>query len=114
LLGGWIHTDLGFALAWGAFPALTAHYAQAERLDVTALLAAVAAVALSVAQRSLSTPARALRRRIARVDGTVVMRDGTVQDLDARMLLDPLESALRALSWAMVAIALALTSARLF
>jgi len=113
LLGGWVHTDVGFAIAWGAFPVLTAYYAQAERLDFTALFAAVAAVALSLAQRSLSTPARTLRRRLAHVDGSLVMRDGTEQVLDARTLLLPLERTLRALSWAMVALALALATARM-
>jgi len=113
LLGGWVHTDVGFAIAWGAFPVLTAYYVQAERLDLTALLAAVAAVALSLAQRSLSTPARALRRRIAHVDGRMVMHDGTERPLDAGMLLEPLERTLRALSWAMVALALALLTARM-
>ncbi len=110
--GGWVHTDVGFAVAWGAFPVLTAYYAQAERLGVAAVLAAVAAVALSFAQRSLSTPARALRRRVARVEGRVVMRDGTVRDLNAPVMLEPLERALHALSWAMVGIALALVVAR--
>ena len=29
LFGGWLHTDLGFALAWGAFPVLTAYFVEA-------------------------------------------------------------------------------------
>jgi hypothetical protein len=59
LFGGWIHTDLGFAAAWGAFPVLVGYFVQAERLDPTALLAALSALGFSLAQRSLSTPARA-------------------------------------------------------
>src|SRR5881397_332250 len=43
LLGGRIHTDAGFAAAWGAFPVLTGYVAQAGRLDVEAVLAAAAA-----------------------------------------------------------------------
>jgi hypothetical protein len=111
-VGGWLHTDVGFAVAWGAFPVLTAYYAQAERLELAALLGAVGAVALSLAQRSLSTPARALRRRVARVEGSIVMRDGAIHDVNVEAMLQPLERALRTLSWAMVAIALALASAR--
>ena len=34
LFGGWIHTDLGFAAAWGAFPVLVGYFVQAERLDL--------------------------------------------------------------------------------
>src|SRR5580765_4108603 len=112
LFGGWIHTDLGFAAAWGAFPVLVGYFVQAERLDLTAVLAALSALGFSLAQRSLSTPARALRRRVARIDGAVTMYDGTVNELSEAMLLEPLERALNLLSWAMVALALALVVAR--
>jgi hypothetical protein len=112
LFGGWIHTDLGFAAAWGAFPVLVGYFVQSQRLDPTALLAALAALGFSLAQRSLSTPARALRRRVARIDGTVTMYDGTVNGLNEATLLEPLERALNLLSWAMVALALALVVAR--
>ena len=112
--GGLIHTDLGFAAAWGAFPVLVGYFVQAERLDLTAALAATAALGLSLAQRSLSTPARALRRRVQRLDGTVTMHDGSGSELNVAMLLAPLERALSSLSWAMVALALALAAGRVF
>ncbi len=108
LFGGWIHTDLGFAAAWGAFPVLTAYFVQAERLDLTAALGAAAALGFSLAQRSLSTPARVVRRRVARLDGHLTMHDGSVHELSASVLLEPLERALNSMSWAMVALALAL------
>jgi hypothetical protein len=114
LFHGWIHTDLGFAAAWGAFPVLVGYFVQAERLDLTAVLAAAAALGFSLAQRSLSTPARILRRRAASIEGRVTMHDGSAQDLNARALLQPLERALGALSWAMVALALALVASRVF
>jgi hypothetical protein len=41
LLGGIIHTDLGFAAAWGAFPVLTAYAAQTGRLALAPVLAAL-------------------------------------------------------------------------
>jgi hypothetical protein len=112
LFGGRMHTDIGFAVSWGAFPLLTGYVAQSAGLEFPAIVAAVAAVGFSLAQRSLSTPARALRRRVARVDGAVVMEDGAVRRLDQGVLLAPLEHALRALSWSMVALALALVGAR--
>ena len=114
LFGGWIHTDLGFAAAWGAFPVLVGYFVQAERLDPTALLAALSALGFSLAQRSLSTPARALRRRVAQVDGRVMMNDGSAHELSEPMLREPLERALKSLSWAMVALALALLAGRVF
>lgn len=109
-----IHTDLGFAAAWGAFPVLVGYFVQAERLDLTAALGAAAALGFSLAQRSLSTPARTLRRRVARLGGNVTMHDGSVHELNAPMLLEPLERALSSLSWATVALALALIADRVF
>ena len=112
LLGGRLHNGMTFALAWGAFPVLTGYVAQASGLDVAAVAAAVAAVGFSLAQRSLSTPARTLRRHVARVDGVAVMDDGATTPLSDGVLLAPLEQALRALSWSMVALAAALAAAR--
>jgi len=114
LFDGRIHTDLGFAAAWGAFPVLVGYFVQADRIDMTATLAAVGAFGISLAQRSLSTPARSLRRRAARIDGTITMHDGSVNELSAPLLLVPLERALSSLSWAMIALALALVAARVF
>ncbi len=111
--GGIIHTDLGFAAAWGAFPVLTAYVAQAEDLAVGAVLAALFALALSAAQRRLSSPARLVRRRATGVEGQMTLRDGQVVPIDERTLLAPLEAALRALSWAVVLLAASLAVTRL-
>ena len=112
LFGGRLHTDVAFALAWGTFPVLTGYFAQAARLGLAALLGGAATFALSYAQRALSTPARLLRRRVTRVEGVLAMDDGTVWDLSDRVLLEPLERALRALSWSTVVLAVALAVAR--
>ena len=66
LFGGLMHTDFGFAAAWGAFPVLTAYMAQTGTLALAPILAALGAFALSAAQRQLSTPARNIRRRAQR------------------------------------------------
>ncbi len=113
LFGGVVHSDLGFALSWGGFPVLAAYVAQTASLSVAAVLVAFAAVALSAAQRALSTPARRLRRNIVEVTGTVSFGDGTSRSLDRPALLAPLERALRALSWAVVTLAAGLAVARL-
>jgi len=62
LFDGAFHSDLWFAVAWGAFPVLTAYFAAAERLRVEALAAAAAALLVSLAQRTLSTQVRFARR----------------------------------------------------
>jgi hypothetical protein len=108
-----IHTDLGFAASWGAFPLLTGYVAQAEGLGVAAALGAVAALGFSYAQRTLSTPSRVLRRRVSHVEGSVVMADGTIHPLDGATLRRPLERALQTLSWSMVALAVGFVIARL-
>ncbi len=64
LFGGFVHTDIGFALAWGSFPVLVAYVAQTGRVATAPLIAAAGAFALSMAQRQLSTPARLIRRRV--------------------------------------------------
>jgi hypothetical protein len=113
LFGGIIHTDLGFAAAWGAFPVLTAYAAQTGELALAPVIAAAAALAMSAAQRKLSTPARTLRRRSVRVEGSMTLADGQVTALDQRALLAPLEGALRAMSWGLVLLAASLAVARL-
>jgi hypothetical protein len=62
LFGGRFHSDLWFAVTWGAFPVLTAYFAQSETLRLEALLAAAFATTLSLAQRTLSTVVRSVRR----------------------------------------------------
>ncbi|HEY1916032.1 MAG TPA: hypothetical protein VGH27_10710 [Streptosporangiaceae bacterium] len=110
--GGVLHNDLGFALTWGAFPVLTGAYAQHWTLPPAAWVAAVAALFMSLAQRSLSTPARTLRRKVAKVSIVVSWRDGGQQELGRGDLLAPLERALRAFAWAVGALAVALVLAR--
>jgi hypothetical protein len=110
--GGLVHTDAGFAASWGAFPVLVGYAAQAGSISLPAIVAAGGAFALSLGQRALSTPARMLRRRVASVDGSLTMSDGTVRAIDRGTLLSPLESALRSLSWAVVALAVGMALSR--
>jgi len=113
LLGGRLHGDFWFAMSWGAFPVLTAYFAQTGRLSIGAVATAAGAFALSFGQRSLSTPARLLRRRSRSVSGEVTLSDGSAVQLDEATLLRPLEQALRAFSWGVVAVALGLLASKL-
>ena len=114
LLGGRLHGDFWFALSWGAFPVLTAYFAQTGRLSFTAVAVAVAAYALSFGQRTLSTPARLLRRKTRSVTGTLTLLDGSETNLDEHALLRPLELGLKAFAWGVVALAVGLAAMRLF
>jgi hypothetical protein len=113
LLRGKVHGDVWFALSWGAFPVVTAYFAQTGKLSLAALAVAAAGYALSYAQRMLSTPARLLRRRSRSVTGVLTMADGSQVSLDRATLLRPLERALAASSWGIVALSLGLVAARL-
>lgn len=112
LFRGVIHNDIGFAASWGAFPVLAAYVAQTGTLALAPVVAAAGAFCLSAAQRSLSTPARMLRRRTDDVAGTITLADGQVMTVDRAALLAPLERTLRSLSWAVVLVAVSLAVAR--
>lgn len=100
LFGGAFHSDLWFALTWGSFPVLAAYVVTAERLAIEAVLGAVFALLTSLAQRTLSTEVRAIRR------------GETVEPVAAQRLLATPEQALRLLALSMVVLAAALYSLR--
>jgi hypothetical protein len=96
LFAGRLHGTLWFALGWGALPVLATYFAAAETLRGEAVVAALFAVLISWTQRVLSTPVREQRRREGAL--TAVGRQA--------------ELALRLLSAAMVALAVALVLLR--
>jgi len=106
-----VHSDVGFALAWGGFPVVASALANGAPLVATAA-AAIGASLLSIAQRRLSTPVRRIRRKAEQVSGSVRYRDGTVEDIDAARLIEAPESALRLLWLAVAAISIATLLAR--
>jgi hypothetical protein len=113
LAGGRFHSDLWFAVGWGAFPAFTGYFANAEQVALPGLLIAFGCLAMSIAQRRLSSPARELRRCTQAIRGVRVRSDGRAEELSLAGLLAPLDGALAALSLAVVVTACALVAARL-
>jgi hypothetical protein len=96
LFGGRLHNDWGFALAWGAFPALTGWFVEAQTIRLEAIGVAAYATAMSLAQRTLSTPVRRARREQGTVEGT-----------------ETIERTLRSLTFAAIVLAAAVIAARL-
>ncbi|HEY3962275.1 MAG TPA: hypothetical protein VGL84_07085 [Gaiellaceae bacterium] len=94
--GGLLHNELGLGLAWGAFPILTGYFVEAQTIRFEAVFAAAYGAALVMAQRNLSTPVRAARRQQGTTEG-----------------IAPLERALRLLTIAAIALAVALVVSRL-
>ncbi|MGH8872397.1 MAG: hypothetical protein ACRDWS_10510 [Acidimicrobiia bacterium] len=99
-----LHTDLGFGLAWGAFPLLVGYWAQTETLTVAVLLVAAGATLLSLAQRALSTPARFVRRQTREA----VASFDSDRRWDRMELLHTWEKPLRLLTWTTVSLAVGL------
>ncbi len=100
-------------LAWGGFPLLTGYFAQAHRIRVEALAAAVFATLLSLAQRRLSTQVRLIRRRVRSVSGTIELDDGRREAITRETLRGAPEAALRLLAASTLALAAALLVLRL-
>ena len=112
LFGGRFHSGIWFALAWGALPVLATFFAAARDIRVEAALAAAFATLLSYVQRVLSTPVRLVRRQVRTVSGRIELSDGTGLPVTRETLSGEPERALRLLSVAMVALALALVLLR--
>ncbi len=108
---GWLHTTTGFALAWGGFPVMVGYWAQTESLSVGAAVVAGAATLASAAQRTLSTPARHVRRRVDHAELHMQTAEA-VEVWEEGRLLATWERPLHLLAWAMVALAVGLLVAK--
>ena len=100
LFGGALHSDVWFALAWGAFPALVGFFASAHDVRVEAIGAAAFCALLSYVQRTLSTQVRSVRR------------GSGVPPADVAHLTRVPERALRVLAAAVVVLAVTLVTIR--
>ncbi len=109
---GRFHSDVWFGLAWGAFPALTAYWANAERIDATSVLIAGGCFGLSMAQRTLSKYAKSLRRNAVSISGQIIFKNGDREELSLGRLLATPEQTLKLLSVSIPLIAIALLVAR--
>lgn len=92
---GAFHNDTTFALMWGTFPVLVAHFAQVGSIGVAGFLGGAYAFAVSRVQRVLSTEARGLRRRTTNVEGVISYGEGGDRRLTRDGLLVVPETALR-------------------
>lgn len=106
-----LHTPLGFALAWGGFPVLVGYWAQTQTITIAAVAVGTAATLISLAQRTLSTPARHLRRNTEKAE-MILSRGETEERWDEEKILATWELPLRLLAWAMVTLATGMLVAR--
>jgi hypothetical protein len=113
-LGGRFHSDLWFALAWGAFPFLTAYWASAETFAPSAAAGAVACFALSLAQRTLSTRVRTIRRRVETLEGTITYADGRREAISKKQALAADERALMLLAFSVIVLSVSVLVMRAY
>lgn len=114
-LGLWndrFHSDYWFAFAWGAFPALTSYWINSPTVTISVVLLAVGCFIISLAQRTLSTPVRDIRRRALSVEGSIQMADGTKENLDSAKMISAPEKALSLMSLGMMVFAGSLVAHR--
>ena len=107
------HSDFWFAFAWGAFPVLTSYWINSLSLNAGSVLLAFGCFTLSLAQRSLSTQVRTVRRKTLSVAGKMEMTDGSIVNLDSSSIISMPERALRLLSLTIVVFAVSLLAFRL-
>jgi hypothetical protein len=85
----------------------------AERISFGAVVAAAFAGFLSLAQRHLSTQVRTVRRRVVSVSGTLELADGNREPVTDVTLIKAPEAALRAMTLAVISLAVGLVLLRL-
>ena len=115
-LGFWnnrFHSDFWYAFAWGAFPVLTSYWVNSSDITASAVLLAFGCFTLSLAQRTLSTPVRIIRRKTLSVEGSMRMSDGSSVSLDGPKMISAPEKALSLLSLTIVVFAGSLLAFRL-
>jgi hypothetical protein len=113
LFGGRFHSNVWFALAWGAFPVVTGAVAVAGTVRAATVIAAAWATVLSLAQRRLSTPVRRNRREVVSATGELELAGGAREPITQEALVEAPEAALKLLAAATILIAAALVAFRL-
>ena len=107
-LGLWnnrFHSDYWFAFSWGAFPVMTSYWIHSPNITPSLLLLAAGCFAISLVQRTLSTPVRTIRRRTVSVEGSMSLADGSSEILDGAKMIAAPEKALGLMTIAMIALA---------
>lgn len=109
---GRFHSDIWFAAAWGAFPAITSYWVQAETLTAASCLLALGCFAFSLSQRTLSTEVRNIRRHTRVLRGSMETWEGQVVQLSRFSIIAAPERALGLLSVTAMVLAAGLLVAR--
>lgn len=102
------HTTLVFALSWGSIPFLTAYFVNALSISVPVVVVALVVGLLTVVQRTLSTQARFVRRRLMLPVESLRLSSGADVPVSTEDLILPAERALKVLTFTVFLLAIAL------
>jgi hypothetical protein len=102
------HTTLVFALSWGSIPFLTAYFVNALSISVPVVVVALVVGLLTVVQRTLSTQARFVRRRLMLPVESLRLSSGADVPVSTQDLILPAERALKVLTFTVFLLAIAL------
>lgn len=108
-----LHNEFVLVTSWGTLTIVTSYFAQHASVSLSSLVVGAFGALMVLLQRTLSTPARLLRRRVSAVEGRLVMRDEPVKELTIELMLAPLERGLRLLCWSGELLALGLLIMRI-
>lgn len=106
-----VHSDIGFAVLWGAWPVFTSYWIQAGHISIASLFLASFGFFTAYAQRLLSTRSRLLKRRVTGITGKYCIRyKGKEEENDISMafLAWPIDTTLKLLSAGIILFAVAL------
>lgn len=106
------HNTLVFAISWGAIPFLLGYYVNSLGVSLPVLIMACSIALLTVVQKSLSTEARKLRRKLQPIRG-LALASGEIMPMTSFELLRPVELCLKALTAAIFILAVALLALHL-
>ncbi|MHB8566126.1 MAG: UbiA prenyltransferase family protein [Nitrososphaerales archaeon] len=107
------HNTVVFALSWGTIPFLAGYFVNALSFSPAILLMGVAVGLLTVVQKTLSTQARKIRRKMKPVEG-LQLRDGEILKTSSEEIVKPSEVSLKILSLTIFLIAIALLLQKLY
>jgi hypothetical protein len=106
------HNTLIFALSWGSIPFLTGYFVNALTFNLPVFLMALGVALLTFVQRTLSTQARLMRRKMPPIEA-LKLSTGTDIPVTTAELISPAEKSLKALTAMIFVISIAVILARL-
>ncbi len=101
------HSTLVFALSWGSIPFLTGYFVNTLAIGPAIVLMSFAVALLTYVQKTLSTQARFIRRKIMAVDA-LRLSSGAHVPISSAELISPAEKSLKALTVMIFVVSIAL------